>query len=152
MCALLTAGNSRTRRACGMKPGHLRPARRKEGARQKRERILLDIGFASYRDYLKSTLWKIIREAKLDASPRCELCNQSLAAQIHHLRYSREALVGQDAWALVSACPDCHRRVEFNLEGRKRPYHMARKKATSMLRHSGCWREHERVSDYLDSL
>jgi len=110
------------------------------------------MGFASYRDYLRSPLWKSIRAAKLEASPQCEICSTSKAAQVHHLRYSVDALAGKNAWPLVSTCRECHTRIEFNREGKKRPYYMAAKKTKSLLGRNRAWDEHNRISEELNNL
>lgn len=100
--------------------------RQRCGERKQRSLILATLGFKSYSDYLKSTLWKHIREAKLAAASNCELCGGS-AHIVHHQRYSRAALSGEKTDLLVSLCHRCHKRVEFRSDGTKRTPSAARR-------------------------
>lgn len=119
------------------------PRTDKHSAYAKRDRALFRLGFASYGDYLKSPLWKVIREAKLAVDPRCECCGDK-AVQIHHLSYTRKVLIGKLRRKLVSVCPGCHQKIEFRADGMKRSFVAANKQAQKLLRRVGKWDGHTR--------
>ena len=108
----------------------------------KRDKVLFKLGFASYRDYLKSALWKGIRAAKLADEPACELCGCA-ASQVHHLDYSHSCLIGKKPWKLVCVCDQCHRKVEYRADGSKRNFEAAMKKTRELLRKQGAWEKHK---------
>ena len=76
-----------------------------------RQQSLTALGFASYTSYLRSTLWRAIRQRVLDEHSTCLRCGRK-ATQIHHGSYDRETMDGTSTAALVSACKACHRRAE----------------------------------------
>ncbi len=116
-------------------------------AYKQRDEVLFRLGFASYRDYLKSELWKLIREAKLAVDPKCEICN-SVAGQVHHIAYNRQVLQGKNRRKLVSVCEECHCKIEFHPpDGRKRSFESAYKKTKQLLRRVGKWDDHTRHGD-----
>jgi hypothetical protein len=80
----------------------------------RRDRVLYQLGFSSYREYLNSQYWKAIRAAKMLNTPDCEICDRP-ATQVHHLDYSEETLRGRKEESLVSICGGCHLRLEFYL-------------------------------------
>lgn len=132
----------RSRAACRVRWRHL--IRRKPLTTPgKRDKRLMRLGFASYRDYLRGDLWKAIRTAKLDLTPKCEICDSSLATQVHHLRYSCNCLKGTDPLPLVSVCPECHKRLEFNRDGTKRTYAAVAKLTRRFLIKRGRWEQHK---------
>ena len=74
---------------------------------------LKKLGFNTYKDYLKSPLWKRIRAKVLThANYTCEIC-RSKANQVHHSRYHRNDLLGKTLKFLHALCEDCHYNVEF---------------------------------------
>jgi hypothetical protein len=80
---------------------------------------LSSLGFSSYREYLKSDLWKTIRKrvVRRDGG-KCRVC-EAKAQCVHHVRYKKSTLIGNgDKW-LVSLCHDCHHAVEFDSAGNK---------------------------------
>ena len=77
------------------------------------------LGYASYRQYLRSPLWKSIRAVKLKRDPRCYGCGKA-ARQVHHSTYAIEVLRGGDSRGLWSVCRRCHRWIEFCRNGNKR--------------------------------
>lgn len=109
----------------------------------KRDKALFDLGFASYRDYLRSDLWKAIRAAVLETTPKCELCD-SKAQHVHHLRYTRQSLTARARWALVAICAECHRKVEFDEDGRKRHFAAVYKQTKILMKLAGKWDDHKR--------
>lgn len=131
-----------SRAACGMRWRHLK-RRKPLTTPDKRDKRLKRLGFASYRDYLRSDLWKAIRVAKLELTPRCEICDSSRATQVHHLRYTYSCLKGKNPVPLVSACPECHKRLEFKRDGTKRTYEAAAKLTRRYLIKQGRWESHK---------
>ena len=110
----------------------------------KRDAILLSMGFASYGDYLKSSLWKAIRFAKVSADPCCEICLASKVQHVHHIAYNLQTLKGKHRRKLVSVCADCHHKIEFRPDGTKRNFEGAMKKTRKMLRRNNLWHLHKR--------
>lgn len=85
-----------------------------------RDRTLRRMGFPSYKAYLESPLWAVIRRRILDAAgSRCVLCNGK-ATQVHHRSYHRKALAGKKPQLLLAVCGDCHRNAEYDHAGIKR--------------------------------
>lgn len=85
-----------------------------------RARTLYYLGFASYRAYLRSALWKWIREKVFAQKGRtCVLCDRR-ATQIHHRSYDRLTLKGIILTYLEPICSGCHHRIEVTPSGRNR--------------------------------
>lgn len=85
-----------------------------------RREILLELGFRTYRAYLKSKLWLRVRITVWKAKGRnCCLCGKR-ASQVHHRRYDRATLLGLDITHLEPICRKCHRFIELTPRGRKR--------------------------------
>lgn len=107
--------------------------RRKTPDREVRGAALRKLGFASYRLYLESPLWKEIRARVLDRDRCwCRVCKSARATQVHHLRYTLQVLRGNAGQLrfLISVCRGCHRAVEFD-GGRKRdPFEVRREVIT----------------------
>lgn len=81
--------------------------------------VLREMGFASYRAYLASPLWKQVREKAFKTKGRkCVLCGAT-ATQVHHSTYSRKALSGRRTRTLHPLCAPCHERIEFDENGEK---------------------------------
>lgn len=71
------------------------------------------IGFASYREYLRSDLWKEIRSKVYAAKGReCYLCGEP-ATQLHHNRYHKNDLLGKKIRFINPVCDPCHEAIEF---------------------------------------
>jgi len=85
----------------------------------RRNMIVFELGFSSYRSYLRSPLWKEIRGKKLKRDPQCWGCDKR-AQQVHHGDYTRENLTGESEKDLYSVCKRCHRWIEFTRGGDKR--------------------------------
>jgi hypothetical protein len=85
----------------------------------RRNEIVFEMGFTSYRAYLRSKLWKEIRGKKLQRDKNCWGCDKR-AQQVHHGDYHRENLTGQSEKDLYSICKRCHRWIEFDRNGSKR--------------------------------
>lgn len=88
-----------------------------------RQRALAKLGFNSYRDYLASPIWEIIRKEILKrdyAQCQSKYCKTpKTVKQVHHLSYRMAVLLGLDTTALVTLCIPCHEGVEFSKGGRR---------------------------------
>jgi 5-methylcytosine-specific restriction endonuclease McrA len=85
-----------------------------------RTESLTKLGFSTYQDYLNSDLWNGIRNAVMDRDSRtCGICRQT-ANHVHHFSYTQSVLLGLELDQLVSLCTQCHRRLEFTINGYKR--------------------------------
>lgn len=93
-----------------------------------RNMFLNQLGFADYKTYLESDLWKTIKTKAFETNGYdCKLCNKS-ADVIHHRNYTLDTLKGQTFDWLVPLCHDCHRGIEFTKDNQKRsmPEHVDR--------------------------
>lgn len=61
----------------------------------------------SYREYLDSPEWGLIREAKLAVQPWCELCASTGDLQVHHNIYPKHR-GGESLPMLTVLCDLCH--------------------------------------------
>lgn len=113
---------------------------------QERDAILRSLGFGSYKEYLRSMLWQVIRQRVLAASPACYGCGNP-AKQVHHTRYTVDVLAGHDDSTLRSVCGGCHKTAEFWF-GRKQHLTVAndnlKKKRKRQIKNK-CW---EQRADY----
>lgn len=79
-----------------------------------RNKLLTSMGYASYSCYLKSDLWRSIRDTVLKQSNhRCLLCRKE-ATEVHHCEYTKAVLLGKDLSRLISICRQCHQKIEFD--------------------------------------
>jgi 5-methylcytosine-specific restriction endonuclease McrA len=88
-----------------------------------RNQILIELGFKDYPAYLRSPLWKSIREQKLAQDPECYACARrdgQAIMQVHHGAYTLENLSGMVPSDLWSVCSRCHRWIEITKDGYKR--------------------------------
>lgn len=88
-----------------------------------RNAILRELGFRDYREYLRSKLWKSIRERKLAQDPECYGCfrNEDKAImQVHHGAYTAANLRGETLTDLWTVCSRCHKYIEVTKSGHKR--------------------------------
>ena len=102
----------------------MRRSKRQRGDRNleayaRRNRTLLELGFRSYQDYLRSDLWQAIRLRILGGWQRECRCGKT-AFEVHHTSYSRAVLLGEDQSGLLPVCRECHQRAEYS-GCRKRP-------------------------------
>ncbi|HWD27100.1 MAG TPA: HNH endonuclease signature motif containing protein [Rhizomicrobium sp.] len=75
-----------------------------------------------YNRYRKSVAWQKIRARVLStARGRCRCCGGK-AHEVHHRDYRPRVLAGNDDAALVAICSDCHRKVHFTPEGKRRAF------------------------------
>jgi hypothetical protein len=70
-----------------------RKPRRKLAEYRRRDRVLPELGYSSYREYLASGDWRQIRSGILAEMPDCVLCRRP-ACQVHHLSYAPRVLLG----------------------------------------------------------
>lgn len=74
-----------------------------------RNETLFLLGFKTYGAYMRSKLWRIVRQRALDIhGETCRRCSEP-ATQVHHASYLREVLIGEDVRGLVPVCAYCHR-------------------------------------------
>lgn len=83
-----------------------------------RKRFLAEVGFGGYRSYLRSRLWKSIRQRVLEERPSCEYCGAK-AVQVHHSSYWPAVLRGEALHCLHPVCARCHVFGEFSSAGVK---------------------------------
>jgi hypothetical protein len=77
-----------------------------------RAKILRQIGFDSYAEYLASPLWKrIANAARARANFRCARCRQR-GWQVHHRRYDLATMTGKVPGDLIVLCDECHVKEE----------------------------------------
>lgn len=101
---------------------------------EKRDGILMTMGFWSYRRYLRSDLWASIKAAKMDSAGwKCELCGES-AQCIHHTSYSKKTLTGKNLRGMLAICRACHYHVEHDENGRKLCLIESREKSRRIFR------------------
>lgn len=83
-----------------------------------RAKILKDLGFKNYSDYLESQFWKRIRFLVLDRDGgSCRICARG-AEVVHHRSYDIATMAGSSIDNLISLCRECHNWIEFE-EGNK---------------------------------
>lgn len=74
-----------------------------------------------YNAYLRSPVWRAIRQRKLEtADYKCECGCGRRATLVHHRDYRPRVLAGEDLSPLVALCWQCHHVVEFDNRRRKR--------------------------------
>lgn len=78
-----------------------------------RNESLKDLGYRSYKDYLLSQDWRVIRSCILRDCPQCTLCGKS-AEVVHHVEYDPATLLGLRKHALIALCHKCHENLEFD--------------------------------------
>jgi hypothetical protein len=73
--------------------------------------------WARYNAYLKTTEWRLKRQAVLTrANNWCEGCAARQATQVHHLRYDH---MGDELlFELVAVCDECHKRIHPHMDSR----------------------------------
>lgn len=85
----------------------------------KRNDLLSELGYASYKEYLQSDDWKMIRARILAANNLCVMC-ESKATQVHHVKYYASVMLGISDTRLASLCGKCHETIEIKENGDKR--------------------------------
>jgi hypothetical protein len=82
------------------------------GAYAQRNQNLPWLGYASYREYLQSDDWKLLRQAALNENPTCVTCN-CRATAVHHYCYNDSVLLGLYPELLLPMCAIYHHDIEF---------------------------------------
>ena len=87
---------------------------------KERNELLIQMGFPSYRAYLKSSLWKRIRARvhKRDKNT-CRICKVHKSEHVHHMRYDKRTLKGDTLKYLIAICAGCHELGEINWDRSK---------------------------------
>lgn len=89
---------------------------------EERQIALTELKFNSYREYLDSKLWKVIRKHILDRDVnfcRARKCNNR-SKEVHHFNYGIVTLLGQSPQTLVTFCRSCHEKAHFE-DGKSLP-------------------------------
>lgn len=101
---------------------------------QKRDVVLRSMCFDSYASYLRSDIWKEIREAVMrKAKWMCRACGRK-AVHVHHRSYDKDTMSGRGMKNLIALCQDCHQAIEFSPSGTKRTLHEANEAFAKMCR------------------
>lgn len=79
---------------------------------RERNRVLLSMGFKSYKEYLASPLWISIRNGFLEDNKVCFGCGGD-ATEVHHRCYTKKVLSGRGRNHMYPVCRSCHERIEF---------------------------------------
>ena len=91
----------------------------KDNHYQQRDENLKAIGFADYKDYLKSEMWSAIRRRVFDArGMNCMGCGKKSQC-VHHSSYDTDVLLGEKIDALYPLCNRCHGKIELKKNGKK---------------------------------
>jgi hypothetical protein len=98
-----------------------------------RSESLKQLGFESYADYLKSDLWRGIRQRVLDRDENHCWCCPKKARQVHHKSYALAVMEGKDLEPLISICRGCHKHIEFKDEGGKVGLQKANLRAIALM-------------------
>ena len=99
-----------------------------------RNKILKEMGFGSYKEYLQSDLWRKIRYEHLRKYPNCECCGK-LASQVHHRVYNKAIFLKWNP-TLLSVCRDCHEAGEFR-DGEKVSMKVANERLKKIRKRNG---------------
>lgn len=71
------------------------------------------LGYGEYADYLKSVVWRRIKERVYHQKGRkCSLCPEP-ASCIHHNLYGVKTLTGRNFKPLHPICDACHEKLHF---------------------------------------
>lgn len=79
--------------------------------REVRDIRLRELGYTSYRQYLRAPHWraKRVEYAASDDVPKDCICGETEGLQLHHMTYER---IGDEALSdLTPLCPTCHQMV-----------------------------------------
>jgi hypothetical protein len=81
------------------------------------EDILHRLGYPDYETYLRSALWREIRDRVMENHLWiCERCGER-AEEVHHRYYTEAVMRGDKDSLLVPLCAKCHNEVEFVRKG-----------------------------------
>jgi hypothetical protein len=94
-----------------------KPVRRRPHWTETRQRALEALGFKSYREYLSSPMWEVLRELVFHEAGRTCICGRP-ATQIHHMAYTFDVLSGKNRRWLTPICNRCHKAIHSRRGGR----------------------------------
>ncbi len=101
---------------------------------QDRNKILREMGYKTYKDYLESELWESIRERVFkNRGDKCVLCSNPPTC-VHHRGYGKAVLLGEELHQLVAICFECHKEVEFKANGDKRTLVQSQSRFDTLLK------------------
>jgi len=83
-----------------------------------RNELLIEFGYRTYKQYLKSDEWKAIRQRVFDQYSKC-ICCDSAAEVVHHVKYDSATLLGLHILHLAPLCRSCHEQMEIDDSGEK---------------------------------
>jgi hypothetical protein len=98
-----------------------------------RDRVLTEMGYSSYKEYLAGKVWSEIRIRQIKKQSWCTGCGRK-ACQVHHLRYDKATLSGKSSRFIVSICDKCHRQIEFDEYNNKLSLRKANERLLDKLR------------------
>lgn len=89
---------------------------------KRRNEILASAGFKTYKEYLRSDIWKNIRSRAIELlGDKCCFC-QSKSDVVHHTSYEEGNLIKVDSKCimktLVPLCHDCHHNAHYRKNGK----------------------------------
>jgi len=103
------------------------------------KKVLKEMGYNNYREYLAGVVWANIRERVLELHKhKCTICNRK-ATTIHHREYTEEVLRGSRIESLEPLCWDCHNRIEYDKHGNKNDLFYANNKIDWFKRNKHIW-------------
>jgi transposase-like protein len=101
---------------------------------KERDKTLLDMGYASYSDYLSGDLWVAIRTKNLKRCGfRCRVCGEPTTI-LHHTSYEVSVLQGRNNKKLVALCEAHHHSIEFREDGTKTSHIEANRNLSLLLK------------------
>jgi hypothetical protein len=87
---------------------------------QVRDHLLKKMGYGSYKDYLRTDLWRSIQHDVLSKS--CSIC-EGKSETILTLSTTMECILGQRLDRLVALCTSCKSKLDANLAGERITLH-----------------------------
>lgn len=88
---------------------------------ESRKLNLEKLGFASYLDYLESSLWRSIKDrVKAKHGKKCVLCGEDYS-DMHHFRYGVDDLSGKTLDNIKPICRTCHDLIEYDGDRKRTP-------------------------------
>lgn len=108
-----------------------------------RRLLVADLGFTTYREYLRSDLWKSIRSRVFEEKSR-NCCNrkcQKKATCVHHEFYTASALEGSCIRYLWPLCDTCHSKVHARRKGKMVDLMESSRILSRMVQGSPCKKE-----------
>ncbi len=74
-------------------------------------------GFKSYKSYLKSKYWALVRREVLKRDrKKCTVCGSKKNLQVHHTTYAHKYREHEHLGDLLTTCKDCHYKFHLICE------------------------------------